>query len=93
MTKQVKKIGTIYTWLPYFSLICFLTLIYIGNVHRAEKKIRRINETHKEMEELRRQYITIKQRSMYDGTLYQVGKKVRGLDLSESVKIPNKIEP
>lgn len=91
--KKTKKIGTIYTWVPYFGLVCLMTLIYIGNVHRAEKKIRHINQTHKEIEELKRQYISIKQKSMYDGTLYQVGQKVEGLRLDGSVKIPKKIEP
>ncbi len=91
--KKTKKIGALYTWLPYFGLVCVLTLIYIGNVHKAEKKIRQINDLHKEIEELRREYIAIKQQSMYDGTLYQVGKKVEGLELAESVKIPKKIAP
>ena len=91
--KKTNKIGTIYGWLPYFGFICILTLLYIGNVHRAEKKIRKINKTHHEIEELRREYISIKQRSMYNGTLYQVGEKVEGLDLKKEVKIPRKINP
>ena len=91
--KKTDKIGILYAWLPYFGLICMLTLLYIGNVHSAEKKIRKINDTHKEIEELRRQYISVKQRSMYNGTLYQVGSLVDGLDLHNEVRIPEKINP
>lgn len=85
-------IGKLYKWLPYFGLICLLVIVYIANVHRVEKKVRKINKTHKEIEELHREYISIKQRSMYNGTLYQVTKDLEGVDMNRDVRIPVKID-
>jgi len=86
------KFGKLYDWVPYFGLVCLLTLFYIGTVQSAEKKIRNINNKHKEIEELRREFISIKKKSQYNGTLYQVAKDVEGVDMESEIHIPKKIE-
>lgn len=87
-----KKTVNLYSWLPYGGLICALVLIYISNVHRVQKKIRVISTEYKEIEELKREYFSIKKRSLYDGTLNQVAKKIEGVDLDKRVSMPKKIE-
>lgn len=91
MSKRRKSID-FYSWLPYGALICVLVVIYISNVHRVQKKIRVINAEHKEIEELKREYFSIKKRSMYNGTLNQVVKEIDGIDLDKRVSMPKKIE-
>lgn len=86
------KIGKLYDWVPYFGMVSLLLIVYIYTVHGAEKKIRKINECHKEMEELRREFYSIKQKCMYDGTLYQVTKKINGMQMEGTVPIPKKID-
>lgn len=81
-----------YKWAPYGALLVLLTLLYISNVHRVEKKIRHINRLHSNTETLKREYYSIKQKSWYDGTLNQVVKKVDGVDISKDVVIPHKIK-
>lgn len=91
MAKHI-KIGKLYDWVPYFGLICILILGYIYIVHGAEKKIRKINNCHKEVEEIRREFYSIKQKCMYDGTLYQVTKHISGMKMDGVVPIPKKID-
>ena len=73
-------------------LICVLVVIYIGNVHSVQKKIRVINHEHKEIEALKREYFSIKKKCLYDGTLNQVSKQIEGMDLDKRVPVPMKIE-
>ncbi|MEL6122512.1 MAG: FtsL-like putative cell division protein [Bacteroidota bacterium] len=91
MAKQQRNIN-LYDWVPYLGLVCLLTLFYIATVHHAEKKIRRINQKHREIETLRREYISIKQKSQYNGTLYQVAKEIEGVDMESEIHVPKKIE-
>jgi hypothetical protein len=86
------KIGKLYDWLPFGGLICVFVLIYIANVHRVEKKIRAIDHLHNDIEELKREYFSIKQKSWYNGTLNQVAKKVEGMDMTKKISIPKTIE-
>lgn len=86
------KVGKLYNWVPYLGLVCVLTLGYIYTVHSAEKKIRMIDIKHKQIEELRREYISIKQKSQYNGTLYQVAKEIEGVDMESEIHIPKKIK-
>lgn len=91
MAKKV-TIAKVYDWVPYGALLVLLMLLYIANVHRVEKKIRKVEQVHAEIEALKRECYTIKQKSMYDGTLIQVVKKVDGVDLKKEIIIPHKIK-
>ena len=91
MSKGV-KIGKLYDWLPFGLMLIAMMLVYISIVHRVEKKIRTIDHLHSDIEELKRSYFSIKQKSWYDGTLNQVVKKVEGVHMEGKVAIPQKID-
>jgi len=91
MTKRI-KISKLYDGVPYFGLVCLLVLCYIATVHSAERKIRKINDKHREIEDVRREYITVKRDVQYEGTLYEVAKDVKGVDMEDKIHIPKKIE-
>lgn len=86
------KVAKLYDWAPYFGLVCLLTLCYIATVHSAERKIREINEKHREIEDVRREYITIKRDVQHEGTLYEVAKEVKGVNMNNEIRLPKKIE-
>ena len=91
MAKKI-KVSKLYSWLPYFGLVSVLMLCYIATVHSAQNKIRKIDKKHKEIEEVRREYISIKKEVQHKGTLYEIGKTVEGVDMKDEVYIPKKIE-
>ena len=57
--------------------VLFFILIYIGNQHFVEKKIREINTMEKEVEELRTYFITIKNNYMFSKKESEVLKRVK----------------
>ncbi len=61
--------------------VLFFILIYIGNQHFVEKKIREINTMEKEVEELRTYFITIKNNYMFSKKESEVLKRVKKLGL------------
>jgi len=91
MTKLI-GISKLYDWVPYFGLVCLLVLCYIATVHSTETKIRKINQKHKEIEDIRREYISVKRDVQHEGTLYEVAKEVKGVDMENEIHIPKKIE-
>jgi len=92
MMKTRINLSRFYDWVPYFGLVCLLVLAYIATVHSAERKIRKINEKHKEIEEIRREYIMIKRDVQHEGTLYEVAKDMKGVDMTKEIHIPRRIE-
>ena len=69
------------------SMISF----YISNQHSVEKKIREINQVEKEVEELRTDYITLKNNYMFSKKKTEVLKKIKKLGLQDSKLPPEKI--
>ncbi|MEE9372553.1 MAG: FtsL-like putative cell division protein [Saprospiraceae bacterium] len=66
-------------------------LFYISNVHKAEKKLRKMNTVQKEIDDVRRTYIHIKDKTLFSGTQYEIVKNVEGMNIEKEVKIPKKI--
>ena len=91
MSKRI-KFSKIYDWVPYFGLVCLLVLCYIATVHSTERKIRKINDKHREIEDIRREYISVKREVQHEGTLYEVAKDVKGVNMNDEIHIPKKIE-
>ncbi len=91
MSKRI-KMSKLYGWVPYFGLVCLLVLCYIATVHSAERKIRMIDKKHREIEDIRREYISIKRDVQHEGTLYEVAKDVKGMDMNDEIHMPKKIE-
>ena len=66
-------------------------IIYISNQHSVEKKIRNINKLEKEVEELRTDYITLKNNFMFSRKETEVLKKAKDMGLENSNVPPEKI--
>lgn len=79
-------------YLPKILFVMVLGLIYISNTHYGEKTVRKINNLQAEVEDLRADYTTLKADLMFASKQSEVAKKVRDLDLKESLKPPFKVE-
>jgi hypothetical protein len=77
--------------LPFVLYLALLGMIYIGNRNLAEKNIRDIDRTYKEINELTSEYKTIKADLTFKSTLSQVEKKVDTLGLKVTVEPPQKL--
>ena len=79
--------------LDYYKIIylLFFLIFYISNQHSVEKKIREINQAEKEVEELRTDYITLKNNYMISKKETEVLKRVKKLCLEDSKLSPEKI--
>ncbi|MEM9258657.1 MAG: FtsL-like putative cell division protein [Bacteroidota bacterium] len=75
-------------FLPQILFLSFLCLLYIGNRHYAEKKIRSINQLETEVEDLRADYTTLKADFMYESKQSEVAKRAAVLGLEESKDSP-----
>lgn len=79
-------------YLPKILFVMILGLIYISNTHYGEKTVRKINNLQAEVEDLRADYTTLKADLMFASKQSEVAKKVRDLNLKESLKPPFKVE-
>lgn len=77
--------------LPFVLFIAFLGMLYIANMHVAERSIRDINKISKEVKELSWDYKTTKADLAYRSTLTEVAKRVDTLGIKESLQPPQKI--
>lgn len=75
-------------FLPQIIFLALLCLLYIGNRHYAEKKIRAINKLETEVEDLRADYTTLKADFMYESKQSEVAKRAAELGLKESKGSP-----
>ncbi len=81
--------GVIHVYfLPQIIFLAILCLIYIGNLHYTEKKIRYINRLETEVEDLRADYTTLKASFMYESKQSEISKRVAVLGLKESKELP-----
>ena len=78
-------------FLPPILFITLLGIIYIGNLHHAEKNIRKINRLEVEVEDLRADYTTLKANYMFTSKQSEVAKQAPSIGLVESNTPPNKI--
>ena len=73
---------------PFFLFLALLAVIYIFNGHYADKTIRKINSTAKEVKELKYEYIAVKSKVMYQSKQSELVKVVEPLGLKELVQSP-----
>lgn len=78
--------------LPFMLFLVLLGMIYIGNMHLAEKNIRDIDKVGKEVKELSWDYKTSKADLAFKSTLSEVAKRVDTLGIKESVEPPQKLK-
>ncbi len=78
-------------YLPKILFVMFLSILYIGNTHHAERTIREINRAQSEVEDLRADYTTLKADVMFASKQSEVARRVKELGLRESLNPPFKI--
>jgi hypothetical protein len=83
--------GGIVRIMPYIFFLTLLALIYIGNIYYAERTIRDMDRTERELKELRSEYITGKSELMYRSKLSEVAVAIEPRAIRESVVAPKKI--
>jgi len=66
---------------PFFSFLALLAVIYIYNGHYADKTIRSINRTGKEVKELQYEYKDVKSKVMGQSRQSELAKAVEPLGL------------
>jgi len=74
--------------LPFFLFLALLAVIYIYNGHYADKTIRRINNTAREVKELQYEYKTVKGEVMRKGKQSEVVNAVKSMELKELTESP-----
>lgn len=90
--RDLLSAGALINNLPFILFLGVLGLIYIGNTHLAERKIKRIEQLDREMRELRWQYTTTKANLMFRSKQTEVAKDVAKMDLKELTEPPKKIK-
>ncbi len=75
--------------LPFVFFLGFLAMMYIANVHYAEKTIREIQEVQRDLKTLRRKYNSLKAENMYNSKQSEIVKEVskKGLHISSRYPI------
>jgi hypothetical protein len=74
--------------IPFFLFLALLAVIYIYNGHAADKMIRSINQTTKEVKELKYEYKTVKSEVMFRSKQSELSKAVEPLGLKELTVSP-----
>ena len=73
---------------PFFLFLAALAVVYIFNGHYADKTMRKINRTAKEVRELKYEYIAVKSKVMYQSKQSELVKVVVPLGLKELTESP-----
>jgi hypothetical protein len=71
----------IYKNLPFLYFLAGLGVVYIGNVHLAERNVRKVQSLQHELREERWRYMTIKSDLMYQSTPTMIERSVKEQDL------------
>ena len=81
-----------YQWilrnLVFFLFVAFLAVLYIANGHEADKTIRDINITAREIKELKYEYKTLKSEEIFRSREAQIVQAASALGLKVSVQPP-----
>src|SRR5437762_5544466 len=86
--KRILNYQSIVRQVPFFLFLALLAIVYIYNGHYADKTIRNINETAKEVKELQYEYKTIKSEVMFRSKQSELAKAVEPLELKELTVAP-----
>ncbi|MEO8150552.1 MAG: FtsL-like putative cell division protein [Bacteroidia bacterium] len=77
--------------MPYIFFLMVFALLYIGNSYHADKMVRAIDKTGKDIKELRSEYIASKTELMQKSKQSAVAAEVSKYNLKESIVPPRKI--
>ena len=73
---------------PFFLFLALLAVVYIYNGHYADKTIRNINQTAKEVKELQYEFKTVKSEVMFRSKQSELARAVEPLGLKELTIAP-----
>ena len=94
--REWKRLFLNYQWMvgniPFFLFLSLLTVLYIYNGHYAEKNIKNINRTARELKELQYEYKTIKSELMFRNKQSEIVKTVEPLGLKELMQPPLRLK-
>ena len=85
------NIGSVVRLLPFIFFLALIAILYIANTYYAEKTIREINQTKKELKDLRAEYIYTKSELMFSSRQSEISKMVSEMEIKESTVPPRKI--
>ncbi|NBC24091.1 MAG: hypothetical protein GVX78_00560 [Bacteroidetes bacterium] len=74
--------------LPLLYLIAFLALTYIFSVHAADRKLRKISQLEKEVQETRWVYMSEKAKLMKSTTYSRIENQVKSMQLKSGGQPP-----
>jgi predicted membrane protein len=103
--KEVKKDSLVVGWkkwlnyqsvvkqVPFFLFLTLLAVVYIYNGHLADKTVRNIGRTTREVRELQHEYKTVKSEVMFRSKQSELVKAVEPLGLKELIESPVVLNP
>jgi tRNA U34 2-thiouridine synthase MnmA/TrmU len=77
--------------IPFYFFIAALAIIYIANGHYADKTMRKINDTEKELKEMEYEFKTVKQEVIFRSKESELAKAVAPLGLKPLTAPPLRI--
>jgi len=80
--------GSVIRQIPFFLFLAVLAVIYIYNGHNADKTIREINKTGRELKELQHEYKSVKGDVLFKSRQSELIKAVEPLGLKELTVAP-----
>ena len=86
--KKVLNYQAIVRQIPFFLFLALLAVIYIYNGHNADKTIRDISKTQRELKELQYEYKTVKGDVLFRSKQSELVKAVEPLGLKELTAAP-----
>lgn len=89
--RRIKTTERIYKNIPFLIFVSFLVVLYIANIHKAERSLRNVHALKTNVKEAKWSYQDVQQSIMYGSTQGQLAKKLQNGDLKENRSVPEKI--
>lgn len=86
--KRLLSYQAIVNQMPFFLFLAALAVVYIYNGHNADKTIRDISRTSRELKELKYEYKTVKGEVLFRSKQSELVKAVEPLGLKELTTSP-----
>jgi hypothetical protein len=91
--KKILNYQSVVKQIPFFLFLTLLAVVYIYNGHLADKTMRSIGKTTKEVRELQHEYKTVKSEVMFRSKQSELVKAAEPLGLKELVESPVVLNP
>lgn len=86
--KKLLNYQSVVKQIPFFLFLTLLAVIYIYNGHLADKTVRNISRTTREVRELQHEYKTVKSEVMFRSKQSELAKAAEPLGLKELLESP-----